>query len=913
MKQFFALLLLYVTSGLHAQEKGLQPIPATSSSDRGSTYAVVVGISDYQDPDIPDLRFADKDAQEFARYLASPAGGSLDQDHLKVLVNHEATAAQFAMALDWLWEVVEENDRVIIYFSGHGDVERKSLTQPGYLLCWDAPSRVYLAGGAIALPMFQDAISTLSVQDKAQVIVITDACHAGKLSGSQVGGARLTNANLARQTAGEIKILSCQPEEFSIEGEQWGGGRGAFSFHLLDGLYGLADQDEDGTVNVRELGRYLEDRVSEEVAPHNQNPMIVGNKVEILTEVIPSELADVLNAKKGVLQQFAGVHSKGMEDDVLAKADSQVVVLFRAFQKAIADKRFLAADVESDAEGPCANALYQQLMQEPQIEPLHSSMRRNFAAALQDDAQQVMNTMLKSGLTEMILSSAPADKLYGKYPAYLGRAAELLGETHYMYPILMARKLYFEAFLEKGRASRRTLYREALRWQPDMPHAMVELVRDGEASQVDSVLSAFRQVVEWVPAWVEPYIALAHYYQFRLHDPDSEEEALLQAYQVDSTSVLVWYTLGNHYQRRKQQEAAEFWFKKTIAGSGEDVCFPCANNNLAIVYLETGRYDQAKACYSNVLELDSLNVRAHNGLGLVCMDTNRPREAEHWFQQAIRLDSTSGLGYSNLGLLYYTQGREHEAEELLVKAVGLDSFMASAYNTLGNICRYSGRLEEAVNWYLHATKVDRHTPMYSFNLALVYGDMHQNDQVETWSLKALEIDPRYAPPYNQLGIVYQEEEKHVKAEENFRSAIRLDSMFWEAYANLGGLYRDQRRWEACATATARAVELAPPIGQLIAMLGHAYAHLPGHLPEARKALDQALEWAPDHHLTYIYLAHWALQSGLDEEIWTYLEQGLETGKEGGELSRAAIETMPEFQDITRDARWSELMERHFGK
>ena len=136
MKQFFALLLLYVTSGLHAQEKGLQPIPATSSSDRGSTYAVVVGISDYQDPDIPDLRFADKDAQEFARYLASPAGGSLDQDHLKVLVNHEATAAQFAMALDWLWEVVEENDRVIIYFSGHGHFEPE--TETAYLIPVDA-------------------------------------------------------------------------------------------------------------------------------------------------------------------------------------------------------------------------------------------------------------------------------------------------------------------------------------------------------------------------------------------------------------------------------------------------------------------------------------------------------------------------------------------------------------------------------------------------------------------------------------------------------------------------------------------------------------------------------------------------------------------------------------------------------
>ncbi len=39
------------------------------------THAVVIGISDYQDPDIPDLRFADRDAEAFAHYLRSPAGG----------------------------------------------------------------------------------------------------------------------------------------------------------------------------------------------------------------------------------------------------------------------------------------------------------------------------------------------------------------------------------------------------------------------------------------------------------------------------------------------------------------------------------------------------------------------------------------------------------------------------------------------------------------------------------------------------------------------------------------------------------------------------------------------------------------------------------------------------------------------
>ncbi|MGB3227989.1 MAG: caspase family protein, partial [Saprospiraceae bacterium] len=137
MKSLFLIILILTNVSLFGQAKGVKQVTNTTQSgaDRSEVYAVVVGISDYQDPGIPDLRFADKDAEAFANYLSSDAGGKLDVDHLKVLLNEKATVAQFAIALDWLMEVVKENDQVIIYFSGHGDVEKKTITQPGYLLC----------------------------------------------------------------------------------------------------------------------------------------------------------------------------------------------------------------------------------------------------------------------------------------------------------------------------------------------------------------------------------------------------------------------------------------------------------------------------------------------------------------------------------------------------------------------------------------------------------------------------------------------------------------------------------------------------------------------------------------------------------------------------------------------------------
>ena len=124
---------------------------------------------------------------------------------------------------------------------------------------------------------------------------------------------------------------------------------------------------------------------------------------------------------------FFPAESRNIEDDILANADSNIVESYFAFNEALKNKQFFAP------ENTCADYYYEILSREPQLERLHSSMRRNYAAALQDDAQQVMNIMLKSGLTEEVLKNAKAEDIYKDYPRYLERAGELLGTEHYMY------------------------------------------------------------------------------------------------------------------------------------------------------------------------------------------------------------------------------------------------------------------------------------------------------------------------------------------------------------------------------------------------------------------------------------------------------------------------------------------------
>ena len=529
--------------------------------------------------------------------------------------------AQFGIALDWLMENAKEDDKVIIYFSGHGDVEKRTLTQPGFLLCWDAPARVYISGGAFALPMLQEVISTISIQNKAKVIVITDACHSGTLAGSSVGGSQATASNLARQYANEIKIMSCQPNEYSIEGEQWGEGRGAFSFHLVDALYGLADSDEDQWVTLYEVGRYLEDHVAKEVAPINQLPMVLGNRNERVTSVDDALLASIRSGKRNQMMMFTPIESKGMEEQVLTKLDTTIKSLYQLFKKSLRDKVFLKP------ENACANFYYEKLIAEPKLARLQSTMRRNYAAALQDDAQQVMNVLLKTGLTQEVLSGAKAYDLYKDYPSYLQRAGELLGSSHYLYNTLQARKYYFEGRMQPTIQESKKKYLQALQWQANLPHAFVALINTYQSDQIDSAIYYATNAMELVPTWILPYVELSRFYELNLKQYDKAEELLNTATQIDSNSVLVWHSKAVFYKHQKEFKKSMYWFKKVEASTNEGICFPCALMSFGDLYVLIGQLPEAENCYLRVIQLDPNIPVAYYNLACILSLQNKTDEA----------------------------------------------------------------------------------------------------------------------------------------------------------------------------------------------------------------------------------------------------------------------------------------------
>jgi len=793
-KLLFALLLLLPFQGFSQIEKAVKPVasplpalPAVALAEAG-TRAVVIGISDYQDPQIPDLRFADKDAEAFANFLRSPAGGSLDGDHLKVLLNSEATVAQFDAALGWLLDESKPGDQAIIYFSGHGDVETKTRNQHGFLLCWDSPPQSYISG---AYPIFflKDVITTLSTENKARVLIITDACRSGKLAGNSIGGAQLTSQNLAQQFANEIKILSCQPDEYSLEGEQWGGGRGAFSFHLVDGLYGLADGNNDGSVNLMEISRHLEDHVTPEVAPQSQVPMTVGNRTEKLAAVFPDILAQVKKNKSGQLPIFSATDNRGIEDEVLATVDSTIRALYHSFKKALKEKVFL------EPPGECADAYYLRLMAEPKLERLHNSMRRNYAAALQDDAQQAINNMMKMERTETRLYRLERLKKYAPYPRLLERAAELLGPGHYMYPTLQARKFYFEGAVLQMESSLNPdsmlgqqildKYRASLTQQPDaaLTYRGMSEVFEKVIPNIDSMVFYGYKAIDASPGWIRAYTKLG--WMLTNLERFGEAQTLLEkALALDSSEARTWGNLGWVQEGQGNLDASEVFYRKAIA---VDSSYEGAYNWLGRLYFNKGKLNESISYFLKAAQADKPSEYTFNFLGNSYSNIGQYEEAEKYFLKGLEIEPNGVACLIYLAGTYMKMKRMGAAKELLTKALAYDSSKI-VQGAVAEIFQENGLYSEAEALLQKNLAKDSLDVDALWLLARNKLKCGRFEEAKVLVQKSISINPKLFWNWELLGQVYLKFARYEEARQSFLRGLEIDPDNSIFYTNLAILY-----------------------------------------------------------------------------------------------------------------------------
>ncbi|MBK8643895.1 MAG: caspase family protein [Saprospiraceae bacterium] len=674
---------------VRGQEKGMTPVVPNGVKETGVTRAVIVGISDYQNVKITDLQFADRDALAFANYLKSEAGGKVDSSHITLLLNEKATAGQFVSALYGLMEESKEGDLVIIYFSGHGDVESTTISQPGFLLCWDAPARVYMGGGTFGLSYLQEVISTLALATKAKVLVITDACRAGKLAGSSIGGSQATAANLSKQYANEVKIMSCQPDELSLEGKSWGGGRGVFSYYFLAGVQGLADKNNDGAVNLAEIERYLGDKVPTAVAPHSQIPMTIGNKNTVLSKVDPKILEEL---KK--LDVDGGFYESGNRSLGINWILSEDTILLKKVEL------FNAALSSGHLDFPLKNSawsIFQEIKDREELNKNIGLMKRNLAAALQDGAQQAINDYLMADPKEL-KSRWGFDPKYDRYPEQLEKSAELLGDKHFFYNTLISRMHYFKGLnlrLKGQRENLDTFYlmaleeqQKALKLEPKSAHILNEIgyINFLKEDYKESVLK-YKEALQYAPSWPLLWSNLCGSYNW-MGDYENGLISGEKAVELDSMFVLGIYNLGHNYQYTGNlSKANEFYLRAIdIDSSFSDAYFRLGSN-----YVYDKKYDLAVKMKKLGLIFEPNNVPELNALGYTLLQLNELEEAKTYYEKGRSILPVSEYTFQGMIEYYmYTNdivNAENELTNYVIK-FPKDNF---AHYLLASIYAQTGR------------------------------------------------------------------------------------------------------------------------------------------------------------------------------------------------------------------------------
>ncbi len=824
MKYHFTIFLLVTNFALFAQadlpagaEKGATPLSPshTLTLSPAVTRAVVIGISDYREPLIPDLRFADRDAQAFADWLRSAEGLALPDSSIRLLANQQATTAQMIVNLDWLIEASKPGDRAFIYFSGHGDVERVTKFNLGYLLSYDSPPAVYGAG-AFSLQYLQAILSTLSEND-VQVFIITDACRAGKLAGNGVSGTQVTANQLAQQFANEIKVLSCQPDEFSLEGEQWGGGRGCFSYHLEDALYGFADDNHDQSVDLLELRRYLEDKVSAEAAPNSQVPMVSGPVKTKIAAVREGEVAARKAAKGNQPVAFRAIENKGMESRLLEKMDTSGQRLYAQFLAAV-DSGNLMSPL-----GQSANDYFKLLIEKPEMTSLHGTMKRKLAAALMDEGQTILNKVLQTD--PQVLDNIWANRVnYDHLPAYFERAAEILGEKHYVWRDLKAKEYYFRAMTIREEnypdssadwrtGEQRRLLGKSLTYDST---AAVTYYQLGSTFPYGSsrAIEQCHKAASIAPQWALIHFELARF----LPDQLQSINLLKKAIELDSNFSLSYNRIAWKYDELGQRDSAIFWrklyvrkfFQKMAEDSASVKAFECADVGSALWHLRD--YEKAKTFLLLGEKIsDGKMPFIYQYLGSVYLDLLEFENALYCHVK-VAAQSQDKSEYNYLGILYYYFLNDHaKAAEAFEKGENsFDDYYQVQFNFLnGNLSKCRQQAMELVK----GGQNDVHTGFLYYYAAGAARQMGMPDTANFYYRQVIEktkiefVHTIEAPDYLFVALAYSRLGKKEELEELLETAKeKLNGDPWFHF-NLACIYAQTGQEKAAIASLQKAIEL----------------------------------------------------------------------------------------------------------
>ncbi|HEX4959001.1 MAG TPA: tetratricopeptide repeat protein [Lacibacter sp.] len=858
----FLLLTLTVSAQdtIPVDRRGLpQPTADTTTPVTGENYALVVGISNYKY--LKPLNYADYDAQLFADFLRTKAGGSIKNENLVLLKNDSAKSGYFWASFTKLASRLKKGDRFYFYFAGHGDAAKEMNEY--FLLLQDCepandPNN-YLAGThTIQVYNLKNRIGVLT-RKGVEVVLILDACRTNELPGGYASQA--FNSNIAQSPVGEIMMLATGAGEVSIESPLIGNGHGLFTFYLIDGLSGLADK-EDGNNNGEVTLAELQDWVRRKVR--------MKADAQFRTRQVPyfccgdKDNASLVKVDTAFFEQWSLSKNASNSSEPLAinkvrsaqgttLRDTTIIALYNRFTTAVKNLKLWGSNASAAALYDSMRAVYpahtlteeagfnlaaqfinftQQKINLYLAAKDESIITQSLSPETQDASNEIISSQLKRQLKISSVNWAETAAMYEKaielLAAYDSTARKNMLPNLYF---LKARQLVFSNAAAEKKQALAFAYR-AYNYDRSKAYIVHTLgLSLSENNKYDSALIIEKAALQLAPKWSYVLHAIGLNY-YELHQPDSAIAYLREAIRINPKSELPYSGMGFVYEEMDKTDSSLYYYKAAIRINPQ---YEFQYNNLGVFYAKLNSFDSAVYYYKQALLLNPSYEYAVNNLAIAFEKWKKFDSAMVYYKKAHQLNPNNEKLYTQLARIYLNGLNRPDSAvryyQLAIQAnpanTTLPVKLSNAYYRQGNhffITR--NKPDSAVYYYKESIRLHPNSDMARFlYCGRAYLSIPKYDSALYYFKQGLHQHPDSTTLYLYIGKAYQGLKQYDSTEFYFKKLLRVDSLNTDGYVELGQFYKDRTQYDSAIYYYSRALQLKPDIKVLYNNLGFVYYKL----------------------------------------------------------------------------------------
>jgi tetratricopeptide (TPR) repeat protein len=523
---------------------------------------------------------------------------------------------------EWLPSQAKDDDRVLIYFAGHGFMYEGK----GYLAPYDFDTTRITQTG---YPM--DELGTViggKIHAKYKIL-LTDSCHSGAISPED---SEAVNHALSGLQPSLFSLTASRDRERSFEKDSLR--HGVFTYYVVKGMQGEADTSHDGLVTADELAEYVHTEVRRETNGE-QNPTSDRGSFdpEMRLSYVPSTAAPAVAPapKYGTL-----VFESNMDGVEVFLDGNSIGVIDKGktlTQSGLTPGEHTVKGVKMgyEPDGPRQEMVYPGDAVTVSIKIMIARRRSKAAVDDLDEGIKYYNKGYEANYkkaVELFEKAFQADSTYSQAAFYLGLTYNALfdqdkAQKYFKKAIdidpdyLEARSDYAGMLLDIGDTDEAIRQINAvLTRQPNHTQALTMLAQADRLKGIyPQSIEAARKAIQLKPASAEPHLWLADSLRLsgKWSDAPAEYNNYLKLSDFDShlAGQLNYYVLGSliGFGRRKHASQQDIWKDlRSLAYFGICDCQYRLND-----------FTSAIAWCQKSLTYDSGDPYAHYALGLSYM------------------------------------------------------------------------------------------------------------------------------------------------------------------------------------------------------------------------------------------------------------------------------------------------------